>query len=196
VARDRGIPENELQELWAKYRVQLIWDESLNTPEAFKESSNPKDMPYVALQCTVAAAGILTNDKGMERLGGKPLRLDFVLAIREYARATAFCVGVRFGGTMIGWISVAALVEGIRALSSLVTRLPPWGKALCLVGVLVVVLHPKLRARVLDLLGDAWSAAELAAPELQRLIVAMQEKQQEAEVARQKSVLLVGGGKT
>lgn len=195
VARAQGIPENELQELWVKYRAQLIWDESLKTPEAFQHSSNPKDMPYVALQCAVAAAGILTNDKGMERLGGNPLRLDFVLAIREYARATAFCVGVRFGGTMIGWVSVFALVEGIRGLAALVTRLPPWGKALCLVSVLVVVLHPKLCARVLDLLGDAWGAAELAAPELQRLIVTMQQKQQEAEAARQKSVLLLGSGK-
>jgi hypothetical protein len=196
VARDRGIPENELQELWAKYRVHLIWDESLNTPEAFKESSNPKDMPYVVLQYAVAAAGILTNDKGMARLGGKPLRLDFVLAMREYARATAFCVGVRFGGAMIGWVSIAALVDGIRGLALLVTKLPPWGRALCLVAVLVVVLHPKLRARVLDLLSDAWSAAELAAPELQKLIVTMQEKQHEAEVAREKSVLLLGGGNT
>lgn len=184
VARAQGIPENELQELWVKYRVQLLWDDSLKTPEAFEHSSNPKDMPYVALQCAVSAAGILTNDKGIEGLGGRPLRLDFVLAIREYARATAFCVGVRFGGTMIGWVSIAALV----------TTLPPWGKALCLVSVLVVVLHPKLRARVLDLLGDAWSAAELAAPELQRLIVTMQEKQQEAEAARRKSVLLLAGG--
>lgn len=196
VARAHAIPENALQDLWVKYRGQLIWDESLKTPEAFEESNNPKDMPYVALQCAVAAAGILTKDKGMERLGGKPLRLDFVLAIREYARATAFCVGVRFGGTMIGWVSIAALVEGIRGLALLVTKLPPWGKALCLVGVLVVVLHPKLRARVLDLLGDAWSAAEFAAPELQRLIVTMQEKQQEADAAQEKSVLLLAGGKT
>jgi hypothetical protein len=195
VARAHGIPERELQELWITYRAPLIWDESLKTSDAFAHSSNPKDMPYVALQCAVAAAGILTNDKGIERLGGKPLRLDFVLAIRDYARATAFCVGVRFGGTMIGWISVTALVEGIRGLAALVTKVPPWAKALCVVGVLVVVLYPKLRARVLDLLGEAWSAAELAAPELQRLIVTMQDKQQEAEAARQKSALLLGSGK-
>jgi hypothetical protein len=194
VSLRRKIPEQELRELWIKYREQLVWEESFSTPEQFAQTSgNPKDMPYVALQAVVSAAGVLTKDRGIAALGGKPLNLDFVFSIQQYARASTVYVGIRFGGTIVGWLSVAALVEGIRGLASVVGRLPPWAKVSLLVGALTIVLHPRLRERVLDMLRGTGATAELIWPEFQRLMVLMQEKQEEADAARENAALLLRG---
>lgn len=192
VAARRKISEPALQELWIGYREQLVWDERFNSPEEFSGTSdNPKDMPYVALQSVVSAAGVLTKDHGIAALGGKPLALDFVFCVREYARATTVCVGIRLGGTIIGWLSVAALLECIRGLASVAGRLPPWAKAILVVGAFAVVLHPRLRERVLNLLRGTGAAVEAIWPQLQRMIVLAQEKQQEAAAAEKGAALLL-----
>ena len=191
VAKAQDIPEDELQARWLEYREQLVWDDSVGGPEEFDDSSNADDMPYVALQDAISAAGILTKDKGVSKIGGNVLTLAFVLTVRTYARASVYSVGIRVGGTLVGWISVSALIEGVRGMASLVSRMPPWAKAGCLVGLLVVALHPELRVRVLSLLEKAYDAAKPVWPEVMRLMVLMQEKQEEADQARLEAELLV-----
>jgi len=193
VAAKRGISEPALQSLWVSYKEQIIWDDTFTVPEDFDpRDGDAKDVPYVALQESLLTAVILSEDKGIDRLGGTRTDLQFVMSVRDYARAASYVVGIRIGSALIGSISVGALVQGIRGLGHLIGRMPDWAK-IALLGVFVIAIaYPQSRHRIFNvlkscggLIGDVW-------PELERLIDLDAEKKKEADTALEKSERLLG----
>ena len=64
VSKRHDIPESELQELWAEYKKQIKWDVTFSVPDNFDpHDGDAKDVPYVALQESIAAVAILSDDK-------------------------------------------------------------------------------------------------------------------------------------
>lgn len=152
---------------------------------------NADDMPYVALQSRISGVGILSRDKDIARLGGKPLALDFVLSVRSYARATSYAVGIRAAGTIVGWISVAALCEVVKGITAMVTKLPDWAKVGLLIGVIAIVLHPGSKKRVTALLADHKNGLSEFWQKIEKMMVLAAKKQAEAVAANEKIEMLL-----
>lgn len=195
VARRHGIAEAPLQELWVEYRKQLVWDERFPGPDEFPEADGDiKDLPYVALQEIVSAAGVLSYDKDIEKLGGKRLTLHFVLSVRTYARAASYSVTIYAGGTFVSGMTLGALYTIIRGLCSLVSRLPDGVKLPLLVAATAAVLHPAFRQKLFEYLQTSGAMAAALWPEIEKILERASEKQQEADRAliKTKDILLSG----
>jgi type III secretory pathway component EscS len=81
------------------------------------------------------------------------VRLD--LTARDYARASAVRLTLSIGTTfsaMIGFGALIGFVQACRACLRTVGQLPTAVKLLIAVGALLVIIHPKLRAKVAEFL--------------------------------------------
>lgn len=146
VAKKRRVTETDLWSAWEDYQVLIKWDETYDrVPKEFATTDDPKDLPYVYLQKTIDAIGILSKDGDIERMGGNRLTVDFVLATRSYARAAAISVGIRVSGRYLGAIAIGGLLQLIGTAQRSLERLPPKLK-LALFGVVIIaILHPGSR---------------------------------------------------
>ena len=184
MARRRGISETELRSLWADYKSIIIWDHS----HPFLDGGgicdgDPKDAPYVALQRSISAAAILSDDKDIDQLGGKRVSLEFVLVVRSYARTASFAVGIRVGGSVVTTVSVRVLAQMTKLLTSSISRLPPAAKVALIASVAFVAIHPASRRRILELLKGLGDHLVDAWPTIETLILTAAEKQSEAQKA-------------
>lgn len=145
-AEKRGIPLEELKKHWGEYSKQLTWDETMTAPPVEIEGDvDPKDVPYVASQIMQDAVGVLSKDKHISRLGGTRLSFDFVLSARRYARTIVVSVGIRMSGMLISFVTVAALIEALKGLAILFSKLPPLVQAAVIATIIVAMLDPKSR---------------------------------------------------
>lgn len=184
VARRKGIPEAALHTLWLEYREQIIWDDTLSVPETDgSRPGDPKDVPYVALQRTIAAAAVLSRDKDIEALGGKRVTLEFVFAVQSYARAASYAVGIRVGGVFVTWVSVSALGQIAKMIGAAIARLPPAAKIALVAGLIFVAVHPQSRERILESLKALGETLADAWPAILGVIEATTQKQMEAQAA-------------
>jgi len=181
VARRKNIPESALQDLWIEYRKQLVWDERFPGPEHFPDvEGDIKDVPYVALQECISAAGILSYDKDIEKLGGKSLTLTFVFSVRTYARAATYSVSIYAWGTLISVLALGALCQIIKGVCTSVSKLPDGVKVALLIGAAVAVLHPAPRGKLREFLQNTGALAVGLWPEIERMLELASEKQKEA----------------
>jgi len=193
VSKRKKIPEPELLKLWAAYKEQIIWDDTFTTPKDNEFcKGDAKDVPYVALQQSIAAAAILSRDTDIDELGGKRATLEFVLSVRSYARAASYTVAIRVGGTFITTVSIAILIEIVKGLGSLVAKLPDWLKIAFLVLAVIAIVHPEYRERLVRFLKNMGGQLADFWPEIEKLIELDSAKQLEAEAALGETERLIG----
>ena len=193
VSKRKKIPEPELLELWTAYKEQIIWDDTFSAPEAPEHGKgDSKDVPYVALQQSIAAAAILSQDTDIDELGGKRATLEFVLSVRSYARAASYTVAIRVGGTFITTVSIALMIGIVKGLGSLIAKLPDWLKIALLVLAVVAIVHPEYRERLVRFLKNMGGQLADFWPEIEKLIELDSAKQLEAEAALGETERLIG----
>lgn len=184
VAKRKGIPEAALQSLWVTYKEQIIWDDTLAAPVSNEACGGDlKDTPYVALQKSIEAVAVLSRDKDIDALGGNRVTLEFVFAVRTYARAASIAVGIRVGGVFVTWVSVNVLGQILKAIGAGIARLPPAVKIALVAGALFVAVHPASRERILASLKTLGEPLVEAWPAIVTLIETAAERQSEAQAA-------------
>lgn len=192
-AQKRKIPEQELCDLWDDYKQKIIWDNTFSVPDDADEvDGDEKDLPYVLLQKSIGAAGILSEDRDIDKLGGNRVNLQFIIHVRTYARAMTLSVSVQAYGMMFAGLGVGAIVAFFKGVGSLLSRLPDKVQfALLLVG-LGVIAHPKSRTWLLDRLRGMGGLFVEAWPEIEKVISQVTEKQIESQSALVEAELLAG----
>ena len=192
VAESKGIPEAALLALWTEYKKQIIWSDMPVVTESDEAAvCDPKDIPYVALQQSIAAVGILSRDRDIDDLGGNRVTLEFVLSVRSYARAASYAVGIRVGGVFITTVSLGLLGQIAKAIGSSISRLPPPVKVALIAGAVFVAVHPKSRQRILEFLHSSGTQLADAWPGIVALIEMASQKQAEAQEALSKTQQLL-----
>lgn len=193
VSKRKKIPEAALHTLWAQYKEAIIWDDTFPVPADDEScSGDSKDVPYVALQQSIAAVAVLSRDKDIDQLGGKRVGLEFVLSVRSYARAASYAVGIRVGGIYIATISVGLLGQIIRAIAASVSRLPAGLKIALLAAIIFIAVHPPARERAITMLKNVGGGLAELWPEVEAIIELATEKGIEAEAAWGKTEELLG----
>lgn len=144
IAKQQDLSEQRLWDSWPWYREALKWNEELCDAPASAEI-DPKDVPYVVLQKTIGAVGILSHDRHIKKMGGNPLTFEFIMTMRKYARASVVDVGIRVSGVMLGTIAIGVIQALFSAISTGISRLPSWLKIALVIAAVVAVLHPRTR---------------------------------------------------
>lgn len=166
-ARRSKVSERDLRARWSDFRALLKWDESLRRPGvASSTCCDPKDLPYVRLQNKLDADGILTRDADINRMGGHPLTLDFVLSTRAYARSAVTTISIRALGFVLPSLSLIAGAKLLKQLGYGFARLPEPIRAFIIICGITALIHPVSRKWLADRCSDALIAV---APALQAL---------------------------
>jgi predicted nucleic acid-binding protein len=166
VASKRKLSEEKLRACWQDFQVLLTWDETWLLPPEGSGAIDEKDLPYVLLEKAIAADGILSKDRHIERMGGNRLTLDFVFAARQYARASVVTVSIHFCGHAIGAVALRTAIGLSKTVLDLAARLPPRWKLILLVAAVVALIHPATGAWIgqrLRSMGPALEQIALAA---------------------------------
>lgn len=184
VAAKKKVPEETLIALWADYKEQIIFDETLATPDdASVESGDPKDAPYVELKKSVQAAAILSKDKGFNRMGENTVSLQFIFSLREYSRSATHAVSLKVNGTVVSFIGFGAVRALFSGLANLWGRIPDGARIALIVVAVLLVANPKSREWLMDRLRDIGDLFLEGWPYIEELINEATEKQKLADEA-------------
>lgn len=195
-ARRQVLPEQLLWDCWHQYKQVLIWDETLRDAPT-SASVDPKDVPYAVLEKTIGALGILSHDRHFQKMGCNLLTFEFVLTMRNYARASVVDVGIRVSGAMVGTITISMIRTIISAIAAGINRLPPALRVALMMAAFIAIIHPGTRGWI----AERWRSISPAAtdlwneigPILVRLGQTAQAKRIEAEVHLAKALRSVPG---
>lgn len=149
VATRQELSEQQLWDCWPWYKEALIWNEELSDAPASAEI-DPKDVPYVVLQKTIGAVGILSHDRHIKKMGGNQLTFEFIMTMRNYARASVVDVGIRVSGAMLGTVAIGVIRALFSAIATGINRLPSWLKMALIIAAVVAVLHPRTRVWIAE----------------------------------------------
>jgi predicted nucleic acid-binding protein len=150
-AEERGIPEESMRQAWSAYRPRINFVDvgpASAEEEAAAAAVDPDDLPFVRLYRQLNADAVLSRDRHIRAMNARSVNREMMTHVRDYARAKAPEVTLKFG-TLVVTVPVAA---GAQALIKVLGRLArafvglPLGVQLALLGGAVAVgAHPRSR---------------------------------------------------
>jgi predicted nucleic acid-binding protein len=174
VSAELAVDAQVMFEHWYEFKkfIQLeVPDPSLT--QELQSGIDPDDAPFVALQRTIDAAGILSKDPHITAMGGHRVSLDCIFYLRDYSRNSAIEMSIKVAGTSLliaGVASIGAACRAARSLSAAYVRLPDWVKLTLVVGGLLALSNPKARTATVNLVQRLAKGISEASPKAIGLI--------------------------
>jgi hypothetical protein len=157
IAADTGTTTAEVHRLWLTIRESLQLYPMDSVPEEVRQLVDHDDEPYRIVRQQTGARAILTRDPHFKKMG-EPVVLERIdIALRDYARASTIKIGVVLGSGMAFAVSFEMLPMLLRMLKSVagwIRRQPPTTQLAIICGLLIIVIHPKSRAKFVN----TWNA--------------------------------------
>jgi predicted nucleic acid-binding protein len=128
IALEAGISLNLLRKEWLAYKSRLkirVVDRKLTA--AHSNAADPNDAEFIVLADKIQAHGVISKDKHIKDMGGRKLSLEFVFSVRDYSRATAIELNVKYMGVSFGILTLAmaaGLIELIKGAIGGIAKLP------------------------------------------------------------------------
>lgn len=167
ISAEEGLDSATLRAVWADYRKKLVVIEpDGQSVDRYKDSVDPDDAAFVVLAEMIGAAGVVSNDAHIAKMGGKRISVDCVLSLRDYSRATAIELQIKYAGVMVGFLSINAIIGLINGIKGIVAKVPDWLKLALIAGAIFCVVHPGTRARVLMMLRAASTGIKEISPHI------------------------------
>lgn len=189
ISAEEGFDSSTLKAVWADYQKKLVVVEpDGQSVDRYKDSVDPDDAAFVVLADMIGAAGIVSNDAHIAKMGGNRISVDCVLSLRDYSRATAIELQIKYAGVMVGFLSINAiigLIKGIKGIIAGVAKAPDWLKLALIGGAIFCIVHPGARARVLMTLRAATAGIKEISPHIFGLLEeAVTEAQKHQAIAK------------
>lgn len=174
VAADRNADEGRMFEHWAyfKERIELTVPDPVLT-EALRNGVDPDDAEFVALQKTIGAVGIVSEDQHIPMMGGMPVSLACIFYLRDYSRNAAIEMSIKVAGTqflIVGIAGVSAVCRAARSLALAYGRLPTWIKISLVVGGLLALSNARTRSAATNVIQRIASGIANVSPHASRFV--------------------------
>ena len=190
IAHKKNICPNKLNSEWIEYQKHLEFVEIDDSKLVdYDDSADPKDAPFVILAEMLSIPGIMSNDPHIEKLGGKRIKLDIRVSLRDYSRNSAVSLSLRLGGLAFSFASISlfiALIKMLKKTLQAIYRLPDNYKIILLAAIIIVFLIPSIRAKILKFLystksffGVTWTTLS---PIIEDLILEASKNGQQADL--------------
>jgi hypothetical protein len=130
---------------------------------------DPKDLPYVNASIDLGLP-VYTRDKDLKRMGAPVLWVCIDTACRDHARATSVTLGFTAGSTFsltIGAEALGVAIRGIKGLYEAFRKQPAWLQLAVAGALAAIVIHPRSRAKILEL----WKAVSKSVVTAKRPLV-------------------------
>ena len=168
IAIKRNIPFKLLMEEWERYKTLIkIKDPDNYLISKYNIGRDPDDAPTLALAEMMRADGIISKDKDIKAMGGKALSLEFYASARSYSRKAAITVSIKIAGyytLAIGMESLSSLINLLKTMLNKILKMPDWIKLLLAIGGLFVLLVPKFRNFIVDMVKSFFSGLQEIMP--------------------------------
>lgn len=152
LATEKGLDVDLMHLEWGVYKMKLkLAEPDGEKVRVLKNGIDPDDAEFIALAQTIAAHGVISNDKHIGLMGGNKISITCIAHLRDYSRSTAIELNIKVNGLMFGLASFAALqglLMGIKALIDGISKAPDWLKIALIAGGVFIALHPGARASV------------------------------------------------
>jgi predicted nucleic acid-binding protein len=150
-AEERGISEESLRQAWSAYLPRINFVDvgpASAEEEAAAAAVDPDDLPFVRLYRQLNADAVLSRDRHIRAMNARSVNREVMTHVRDYARAKAPEVTLKFG-TLVVTIPVAAgaqaLIKILCRLARAVAGLPLGVQLALLAGAVAVGAHPRSR---------------------------------------------------
>jgi len=185
ISGNTRVSEQDMLDAWEEFSQYVtLYNVSRASLDSVAPSADTDDIPYVALEYELQAAGTLSEDRDVSQLGGNAMPLDFVLSLRGYARSSADAISIRligFGGFVTTIALSAAIVRGFH---SVYRRAPKACFAVAAGFLLVIFLFPSLRNRLMNMGQDGKELFESLLPVIDELFHEFDEKTKKEKESR------------
>lgn len=193
ISIEEGISREKLLEQWAEYRKALkVLDPEPDAVSAHTNGVDPDDAPFIALAESIAAAGIVSNDAHIGKMGGNRISVQCIVSLRDYSRAKAVELNIKLTGLSLGIVSIGALLvvfSAIKAVGQGIKKLPDWLKAVIFIVVLICVIHPGTRTKIIGWLKNISAKVKDATPSiLSQIAAAVEIAERQKAIATEKLV--------
>lgn len=152
LAIEKGLDVELMYLEWGIYKMKLkLAEPDSEKVRVLKNGIDPDDAEFIALAQTIAAHGVISNDKHIGLMGGNQISITCIAHLRDYSRSTAIELNIKVNGLMFGLASFAALqalLKGIKALIDGISKAPDWLKIALISGGVFIALHPGARVSV------------------------------------------------
>lgn len=175
IADDTGKTFEEAQREWKLFQAKLCFYKPL--PHVVDIGVvDPKDLPYKHASDDLALP-VYTRDPHLQKMGAPVMWFCIDTVCRDHARATSVKLGFMVGSTYtvtVGAEAFKAAVQGIKSLFEGFRSLPPWLQFAIGASVAAALIHPKSRAKLLEVWNSVRNAAsKFKGPLFKGLLVLM-----------------------
>jgi hypothetical protein len=154
---------SDAEQEWKLFQTKLhFYQPSSQVPDG--RVVDPKDLPYKSASDELRLP-VYTRDAHLAKMGAPVLWVCIDTACRDHARATSVTLGFTMGCTYsltIGIEAVRAAAKGIKAMFEGFRQLPMWLQLAVAGALAAVAIHPRSRAKVLEV----WNSVSATAHDL------------------------------
>lgn len=157
IAADTGTTVAEVHRLWLVIRESLQLYPMNVVPEEVRQLVDHDDEPYRVVRQQIGARAIFTRDPHFKTMGEPVVMEKIDVALRDYARASTIKIGVVLGSGMAFAVSfemVPMLLRMLKSVAGWFSRQSPTTQIAIICGLLILVVHPKSRAKFVN----AWQS--------------------------------------
>ena len=165
IASETGVSVEVANSEWARVE-SLIRFYAPNGDGAEFALVDPKDLPYALTARELDADFVRTTDPHFKQMGFAVIGTELDLVLRDYARATSVLVSVKLGSGLALTFGIELLAELIRGIVEMIQKLPSAVKLILGTAVVIALLHPTSREKLLHALKKIWERLREAKPVL------------------------------
>ena len=177
IADRTGATLSEAEREWELFQAKLhFYQPSSQVIDG--SVADPKDLPYKHASDELSLP-VYTRDAHLQKMGAPVVWVCIDATCRDHARAMSVTLGFTVGSTYTVTIGVEALraaVRGIKSLFDGFRRQPAWLQLAIAGALAAVVIHPRSRAKLLQVWNSACATArQVKGPMFEGFIILMQQ---------------------
>lgn len=139
---------------WKDFRKHICFYTAQTRAKVDVSRTDPDDVAYIDTIGEIAARAIYTRDRDFVRTTTPVILVAIDSTLQRYARASSVRIGFALGSSfsvVFGLRALLALARLLARLFQAARRLSPTAQALILAAITAVVVHPKSRAKLVQL---------------------------------------------
>lgn len=177
IAEEYGVTVGRVEQEWELFRAKLHFYAPLSH-RADGLVVDLKDLPYKYASDELSLP-VYTRDVDLQKMGAPVVWVCIDTTCRDHARAMSVTLGFTVGSSYTITIGAEALRAAVRGIKNFVDgfrRQPAWLQLAIAGALAAAVIHPKSRAKLLQVCKSAWqTATEFKGPMFEWFLTLMQQ---------------------
>lgn len=171
IAERANVPVSRVLQEWQQFKSRLYFYEPEPITQPDSDCVDPDDLPYKWICDQLGAHAVYSTDRHFQNMSVPLISVQLDLTVREYARANSIRLTLHLGATYSLIIGFGVLRALCQSCVQILKRLPIQVRIILVVGALVAVIHPKLRATIVGVFKSLQSQVGDLKPSVGKILI-------------------------